>query len=625
MKQKIIVLLIVLCTFTVLTALPASAATEGTCGEGITWRFDEESATLTFSGSGTMVADYNPPWHAHSKSTKYVVIEEGITSISESAFHGFKQLMDIQFPNSLQVIHRHAFSGCRSLTSLNFGSSLKSIEEGAFSSCSGLTSLVFPFGVKKIGYSSFSDCSAITTLTIPSSVTTIEPYAFSFCWGLTSVTIPDSVTSLGDSAFNNCKNLSHVQLSSSITKIGNHTFGDCISLTDFYVPDNIKSISDYAFSNCSGITSVSLGSGVSEIGTTAFWGCKNLTQFTVKDSNNAIAAHKGILYNKSKTKLLLIPQGFTGDYQVLPGTTVISAYAAYECTQLTGISFPVNVITIEKYAFTGCSGLRYANFSKGLSRIALYGFARCSSLTEIAFPDTLTEIDSLSFSGCKAITKMTFTGNAPKIGEQAFSDMTAKIYYPSQKPGWENVPGLYGGTPEWVPISCNGNHTNETVPGIPATCQTSGFSDGISCSVCGQVIVVQKYIPTTDHSYGSWKIIQEASEQADGLQERSCTFCSKKEQKAISKTGETATTSPIIAPTIAATTEAVSSVTDYTDSTSPADTSSALTEPQSFDANAHDSTSSGAAWDSVMIVAAVIALGGASTATIIILKRKGIF
>ncbi len=44
-------------------------------------------------------------------------------------------------------------------------------------------------------------------------------------------------------------------------------------------------------------------------------------------------------------------------------------------------------------------------------------------------------------------------------------------------------------------------HTEEIIPGTPATCTEPGISDGKKCSVCGETLVEQEVIPALGHEY----------------------------------------------------------------------------------------------------------------------------
>ena len=178
----------------VLLPILASADISGTCGDGVTYTYVDETGTLTISktgeGSGAMtdfehmfdddLDDYRPniPWLGQRMQIREVVIEDGITHIGDLAF-----------------------ICCGKMTSLTIPNSVTSIGEEAFEGCTSLTSVVIPNGVTSIGYATFSGCEQLVSVEIPEGVASIGDWAFSRCTSLTSVTIPSSVTSLGEGVF----------------------------------------------------------------------------------------------------------------------------------------------------------------------------------------------------------------------------------------------------------------------------------------------------------------------------------------------------------------------------------------------------------------------------------------
>ena len=149
--------------FALLTLLPVAALADdsGSCGENVTYTYDEATNTLTISGTGEM-ADYSSywdiPWYAYRFNITSVIINEGVISIGESAF----------------------------------------------ADCSAPSSVTIPNSVTTIGNTAFIGCTGLTSITIPNSVTSIGQMAFADCYGLTSVTLPNSVTSIGGAAFLFC-------------------------------------------------------------------------------------------------------------------------------------------------------------------------------------------------------------------------------------------------------------------------------------------------------------------------------------------------------------------------------------------------------------------------------------
>ena len=69
-------------------------------------------------------------------------------------------------------------------------------------------------------------------------------------------------------------------------------------------------------------------------------------------------------------------------------------------------------------------------------------------------------------------------------------------------------------------------HTEETVKGYAATCTDDGLTDGVKCSVCGEVIVEQEIIPATGHTPdGEGEVVTEATYDHDGEIVYTCIVC----------------------------------------------------------------------------------------------------
>ncbi len=348
-----------------------SGEISGTCGDGLTWTIDD-SGKLTITGTGEMDTH---GWDDNANAVRSVVIDDGVTNIVS-----------------------YAFMNCSNLTSVTIPDSVTSIGSYAFTYCSGLTTVTIPDTVTSIGTWSFSDCSGLTTVTIPSSVTSIKEHVFFGCSGLTSVTIPDSVTSIGNSAF----------------------FG-CSGLTTVTIPSNVTSIGKYAFYGCSSLTSVTIPDTVTSIGESAFVDCFSLTEVGVDGSNSSYSSESGVLFSKSKTKLISYPAGKTGTTYTIPDTvTSIGEYAFCGCSGLTSVTIPNTVTSIGKYAFMDCSGLTTMTIPSSVTKIEDYVFRDCSGLTSVTIPDSVTSIGGCAFYGCSRLTSVTIPDSVTSIGGSAF-------------------------------------------------------------------------------------------------------------------------------------------------------------------------------------------------------------
>ena len=331
----------------------------GMCGDNLYWSLNEETGVLTIFGEGAMYnyADNDAnrvPWYSNKENITSVTIEEGVTSIGNSAFADCTGLTSIEIPSSVTSIGESAFNYCPGLTSIEIPSSVTSIGDYAFEYC-GLTSIEIPSSVTSIGERAFGSCSGLTSIEIPSSVTSIGERAFRGCTGLTSIVvdegntiydsrgncnaiietasntliagfkntiIPEGVTSIGNSAFYNCYNLTSIEIPSSVTSIGESAFFYCNGLTSIEIPSSVTSIGYYAFAHCTVLTSIEIPSSVTSIGNYTFYHCDGLTSFEIPSSVTSIGG---------------------------------SAFAY--CTGLTSIEIPSSVTSIGAWAFSGCTSL----------------------------------------------------------------------------------------------------------------------------------------------------------------------------------------------------------------------------------------------------------------------------
>lgn len=228
-----------------------------------------------------------------------------------------------------------------------------------------------------------------TQVNIPASVTSIGIAAFMYCSALEKINIPDSVTYLGGNAFNGCSALNDVDLPDSITEIGGFCFegsgifNNAEKWTDnvlyignyaikgdeekFNGPLNIKegtlAVATYAFSGCKHMTEIDIPKSVKHIGVGAFSECLDTTAMTV-DTDNEIYYSEGNCIVEKATKKLVAGCPTS----VIPKDIKIIGESSFSSLELTEITIPVSVESIENFAFGFCDKLEDFNYEGSIDQ-----------------------------------------------------------------------------------------------------------------------------------------------------------------------------------------------------------------------------------------------------------------
>lgn len=356
----------------------------GTCGDNLIWTLDD-NGTLTISGEGDMEDYYyNPsPWRELNGLIKAVVVEEGVTSIGNSAFSGCYNLQNITIGNSVTNIGDHAFDTYSNLVSVTIGSGVKRIgnhnsynplQEVHIKDLASWCNIDFQgwnnlMNAEKVY---FNDELFSGILKIPDGVTSIGDGVFCCCNSLTSIEIPNSVITVGNNAFDGCYNLTSVTMGNNIISIGKSAFA-CSNLVSVDIPDSVTSIGNSAFSSCDNLRNITIGNGVTNIGYSAFF---NTAYYNDEDN-----WENDILYIGDY--LIEASSSIAGDITIRENTKTISDRAFFNRTNLTSVTIPYGVTAIGWRAFSGCTCLTYVEIPESVISIGMGAFDGCDSLAPI--------------------------------------------------------------------------------------------------------------------------------------------------------------------------------------------------------------------------------------------------
>jgi len=353
---------------------------------------------------------------------EYTVSGNNVTVTKYSGPYNGPSLPEKVKGKTITAIGAEAFKGNTSLDGIYISSSkITSIGDSAFYGCTKLKNIYLPSTVTSIGQRAFYNTAA-TSITIPSKTTTIGQYAFGHCSSLASVKIPNNVTSLGFGAFYGCSNLTSLNIGSGLKTIGGSAFCNT-GLTSQYIPKTVTSIGSYAFGYKYADSKYTRDTAFTEISgypnTAAQTYCKNynvpfnsLLRYSTSSDGKSIKIEK---YTGTDT-VVVIPDKIDG----LPVTSI--AGYAFSGTNVTSITLPSGMTSLEAYALYGASKLTTVKFPSGLTSIGSYAFEFCTSLKSITIPNIVTSIGTGAFYGCNSLASVNLGTGMKTIGADAFTN-----------------------------------------------------------------------------------------------------------------------------------------------------------------------------------------------------------
>jgi hypothetical protein len=316
-------------------------------------------------------------------------------------YGGFERcasLTSVTIPGSVTGSENYNFYGCTALTNIYVSPENPNYlsEDGVLYSKDKTKILTYP--QKKSGAFAipnsvteiigvFNDCTLLTSVTIPESVVTIQGTPFLGCTSLANISvnsnnpnyssqdgvlfnknksqifvhpvgksgayaIPNSVTTIRAAAFYGCLSLTNISIPSSVTYIQDKAFYGCTSLTSMTIPDSVVDIDfGHPFYDNTSLISINIGSGI-----TGFWDedftnpnflayATSLKNISISPNNPSFTSEDGVVFNKTKTKLMVYPSG-KSSYTIPDSVVVIDSHAFGGRVQPIKLFIPESVKTI---------------------------------------------------------------------------------------------------------------------------------------------------------------------------------------------------------------------------------------------------------------------------------------
>ena len=347
-----------------------------------------------------------------------ITLPDGLQAIESSAFYN-SGLTSIDIPNSVTTLGGSAFGLCDSLAEVHLSESMTIIEDHLFYNCGNMRSVSIPSQLVKIGNSAFYQCYNLEEVSIPATVTNIGGAAFQSCYKLNSVSIPATLTYLGDAAFSECTSLTSVTLPEELDTIPQYLFSSCHSLASITIPESVVAIEESAFYGCDSLQTVYIPQNVEMIGDGAFSYCHGLETIELDPNNDRFKIVDGVLFNPSKTKLMLYPAGRRESSYVIPSSVDTIAKQSFAgANYLTEVTIPNSVTLIGESAFNRCNGLHSVTIPVGdIGWNAFYG---CQSLETVYVGHAVDRINYGAFMTCDNLGLVILGNPSVYIGEEAF-------------------------------------------------------------------------------------------------------------------------------------------------------------------------------------------------------------
>ena len=448
---------------------------------------------------------------------------KAVTSIGYAAFQKCSSITKIIIPNSVTLIEQRAFYNCSSLENIvvekenpKYHSNENCIIEtdtktlivgcknsvipadgsvtqiwfSAFSGCSSLTSIVIPDAVTSIGALAFEGCSSLVSVVIGDGITTILMGAFDGCTSLNNIVIPDNakITMLAGNVFNGTAYYADERnWVDGVLYIGNHLIEAKSTVSGEYrIRVGTVTIATMAFTSCPNLTSIIIPDSVTGISPLAFAG--NILENIEVDTDNVKYHSIDNCIIETNTKTLI----FGCKNSTIPtdcSVTSIGYLSYYNRSDITQITIPNNITSIDNGAFSGCINLANISIHDNVTLISMSAFSstayyadvnnwvdgvlyidnhlikakstisgkyivrndvvtiaggafdRCNSITDVVVSDSVAFINDYAFYECNNLARIIIGNGIASIGNYAFygcSNLT-DVYYTGTEEEWAKI------------------------------------------------------------------------------------------------------------------------------------------------------------------------------------------
>ncbi len=574
MKKTNKILAIILAILMVVTIIPITASAEevvtsGACGENIIWGFDEETATLTLTGTGEIPDYYEEddwggyycgtrPWEdIIENDVKHVVINEGIIYIGAYAF-AYSDSLETVTMSSVKTISADAFNSCVNLKSLTTSNSLKVIGDDAFYKCDKLTYIYYSgtqneWNHVKIGdhlndemdYVKVYPSDYVIYSDRGNGVVLIEDDTITWIFDANSytLTVSGEGNTFDDYMFDELfyhktyyrfrgyrgwdyykYDTKKIVIDNGINYIGNNSFRFFLNATDVIIPLSVTEIGKQSFKTCNSITDVYYA-GTEEQWKKIVVGTDNEALLNANIHFNYVECEHNFT-TSTVTEPTCINRGYTTHICSICNESYVDSFLEFtECPDYVEVIWPPTC-TEQGYIAYECPVCHTGYLEKYLDPTHNY------EQTSVTQPTCTTQgYTTYTCTACGKTVKNDYTSSfghnygdvvetiAPTCTEKGYTKQVCtrcEYEYVSVK-----VPAL--------------GHSYEVVSTTEPTCTEQGYTT-YKCTVCGNE-KVDDYVEATGHNVDSLEVTKEPTCTIEGKRTGICSACSEEVTETISRLG----------------------------------------------------------------------------------------
>lgn len=467
--------------------------------------------TLTISGTGAM-PDFDfpngnlAPWWNYEAlgmltsfgnfklegELKKVVIQDGVTNVSNYALFFLPAATQITLPESVTSIGRYGIALCSKLNGISLPRAVTAIGDFGLAGNS-FTAVSLPDGLQTLGRGAFDACASLSGMTLPAAITAVPDKCFNDCTKLLTVDYKGEVTAIGERAFEGCKSLTKAPIPAAVTALGNSAFNGCVALTDVTLPAGVTAVPDACFQDCTALADMKLPATVTSVGHNAFTGCTALGDVRCYGAPPTVQ-----------------PAG-AAEHSFEPGIVTIHYNPA------------MNWTLDADGTWQG-----YKVSSKGACLHTGYG------TTETTVPATCGadgRVDTI----CSNCGDVIATKVIPATGAHTWDNGTVTTEPTETTPGVRTFTCAVCSQTKTEVIPATGAHTFVFTKTVAPSCTEAGY-DLYTCRDCGAT--EQRNVkPALGHKWDNGTVTAEPSEKDPGTMTYTCTVCGQTKTEVIPATG----------------------------------------------------------------------------------------